>query len=151
LALAAYLAIDPSSLAAYRLADGYWIVTVSEKVQAVLAGGAVTTFVPAARIKVPGDWQNLARPYIVHFPVSPAPTQTHGGRAALIIWEFYQVSIFADTYSTGEEAAIAVRDNLPGVHDGVHIFWHAGGWYIGKDDDTGVHHFALDFKIAEAL
>lgn len=128
-------------------------MTVEEKVQALLIGSAaITALVPASRIKTPGDWQNLGCPYIVHFPVAATAIDTHQGRAALTIWEFYQVSIFALSYGVGKEIAFAVRDNLPQVTaDGVQIFWRGGGWYTGKDDVTGVHHFALDFRVAEAL
>lgn len=128
-------------------------MTVEEKIQALLIGSAaITALVPASRIKTPGEWQNLGRPYIVHFPVSVTPIDTHQGRAALTAWEFYQVSIFASSYGVGKEVAFAVRDNLPQVTaDGVQIFWRAGSWYAGKDDTTGVHHFALNFRVVEAL
>lgn len=130
-------------------------MTITEKVQAVLiAAAGVTGLVPAARIKVPGTWQNLTRPYIVHRPVAEgSPTHTHdGGLESLRLWEFYQVSIFAATYDSGNAVAQAVRTALDGLHSGgVHVFYRGGPWYVGRDDETDTEHFALDFRIFEAL
>lgn len=125
-------------------------MTVSEKVQAVLEGdGRLTALVPTDRIRVPGDWQNLARPYIVHFPVSVEPIQCHDGRPAMTIWPDYQVSIFADDFGQAEDLAVVVRDALEGNHNGMQVFWERG-WFIGQEIDPPVFHFALGFRIAEA-
>lgn len=129
------------------------MMVIEEKMQEVLTGiEALKALVPASRIKVPGNHQNLARPYIVHMPISQEPITTHEGLQPLRVWEFYQVSVFADLYSTGTAIMTVLRENLPGVaSDGVHIFMRGGGWYRGRDDDMNVEHFALDLKIAEAL
>lgn len=137
-------------------------MTIAEKIQELLIGAAaVTALVPAARIRVPGPWQNLARPYVIHFPVSPAPGYTHGGLMGFRQWD-YQVSVFADSYSTGEAAAIAIRDALVGVHalaspvtDGVTIFWKPGLWYVGSeqqaDQSPVIEHFIVSLDVHEAL
>lgn len=137
-------------------------MTATEKIQEILVASAtLTALVPAARIRVPGPWQNLARPYIIHFPVSVEPTYTHQALAAGRGW-LYQVSIFADSYSTGEAAAVAVRNTLSGVHgdspltEGMTIFWEPGSWYVGNEisgNEAGpiVEHFAPEFRIFEGL
>jgi len=132
------------------------MAVVEEQIYTILSGiSALTALVPAARIKVPGDWQNLTRPYIVHFPVSPAPVHVHDDSAIQPgIWDFYQVSVFSSTYSEGR-AIIDVlienfRDNLTG---GVTALLQPGSFYQGheKIGETTVHHFALNFRIAEGL
>lgn len=137
-------------------------MTATEKIYEILAAAAaVTALVPASRIKVPGNWQNLTRPYIVHFPVSVDPTYTHAGLAAGRGW-LHQVSIFADSYSSGEAIAVQVRNTLSGVHgdspltEGMTIFWEPGSWYVGREitaDSSGpeIYHFALEFRLFEGL
>lgn len=118
----------------------------------------ITDLVPASRILPPGNWQNIERPYIIHFPVSLTPTQTMEGQAALRIWERYQISVFAGDFASGEAVACAVRDHFPGVSvDGVHIFFRPGSpWFVGERpvierETSQVFHFVLEFRIAEAL
>ena len=129
-------------------------MVVEEKVQAVLvAATGVTALVPAARIKLPGDWQTLPRPYIVHFPVSVDSTYTHNeGLMALRDWGFYQVSCFGGSYSETKAAAVAVRAALGNYKgsDGTVIFWR-GERFVEFDADVKVHQIALDFEIWEAL
>lgn len=138
-------------------------MTVREKIQAVLvAAGGVTAYVPANRIRVPGPWQNLARPYIVHFAVAVDPTHTHSGLAQGIGWA-YQVSIFADSYSTGDAIAKAVVAAVDGVHgdspftEGMTVMWDPGTWYVGAEgsgvDGSGppIEHFAVEFQVFEGL
>lgn len=127
-------------------------MTVEEKVYSVLsANAALVALVPAAKIKVPGDWQNLTRPYIVHFPVSQQPIYTHEALQALRIWDFYQTSAVADSYSSGRAIADLIRSALTGVHGGVHCFLQSGPMYVGRNDETGCEEFALNWRIAEAL
>jgi hypothetical protein len=124
-------------------------MTIEEKVYALLSTtGAVTAIVPASRIKPPGNWQNLARPYIVHFPVALTTNYTHGGRAALNGWP-YQVSCFADSYSAARALAAAVASALQGNHDGCQFF--VRGQTPLFDAEVLVHHIAIDFEVFEAL
>ncbi len=132
------------------------MAVIEEQVYTILsATSALTALVPAARIKVPGDWQNLARPYIVHFPVSPSPVHVHDDQIIQPgIWDFYQISVFSSTYSEGRAICKVLienfRDNMTG---GVSAFLQGGSFYQGHDKigETTVHHFALNFRIAEGL
>lgn len=127
-------------------------MTIEEKVYALLSAmPTVTALCPASRIKVPGNWQGLVRPYVVHHPVTVEPIRTHDGLESLRIWEYYQISVIAETYSSGTALAVAIRDGLDGIHDGCHFQWRPGGWYVGRDDDMNIEHFALNFRVAEAL
>lgn len=129
-------------------------MTIEEKIYAVLSADAtVTALVPATRIKPPGNWQNLARPYIVQFPVSEGPIRTHTeGLQDLRIWDFYQLDIFGDTYSSAKAVAEALRTALDGNQNGVD-FQYRGQRYTGRETDEGigVEHMIVEFFIAEAL
>jgi hypothetical protein len=131
-------------------------MNVEDKVQALLSaslpayGSPSVVLVPAIRIRTPGDWQNLVRPYIVHFPISADPIYTHQGRAALTPWRNYQVTVVADSWSSARLVANAVRDILDGNHDGVQFFYRNT---IGLpwDFERRVQEIAVDFEIFEAL
>lgn len=128
-------------------------MTVSEKIQAVLeASAAVTALVPAARIRRPGLTENVARPYIMHFPVSVIPSHVYGntGLRSTRKWENYQVSIFAANIGDCESVAVAARGALDGNHSGVDVRWTGGG-YLGREDETGVEHFVMEFRVLENL
>lgn len=125
-------------------------MTVEEEVYSLLgANVGVTALVPAVKIKVPGDWQNLPRPYIVHFPVAPDPTYTMEGRAALTCWNSYQVSCFADSYSGARAVSQAVVQALSGEHNGVTFFWRNQRPFF--EEDVRVHQIMLEFEVYEAL
>lgn len=129
-------------------------MVVEQKVQEVLVGSAdVTALVPAAKIKLPGDWQSLGRPYIVHFPVASEGTYTHNeGLMELRAWPSYQVSCFGNTYSEVKAVAVAVREALGDYKgaDGTVMFWR-GERFIGYEADVKVHHIAVELEIWEAL
>ena len=130
------------------------MATVETEVYDILrAAGGVTSLCPATRIKPPGHNQNLAMPYIVHFPVAERPIRTHGGVAALRIWESYQISVFSADYSTGRALADAVRVAMDGVTaTGVHVqFQGLRQFAEGEEDEVNVNHFVLEFLIAEAV
>lgn len=124
-------------------------MTIEEKTFAVLsAASAVTALCPAARIKPPGDNQNLVRPYIVHQPIAAEPERIAGGRAALHRW-VYQVSVFADSYSSARTLAKAVTDALDGTHGDATYFWRDQDYQF--ESDVRIHHIALGFEVFEAL
>lgn len=127
-------------------------MTITEAIQARLIGNAtLTALVPAARIMAPGDHQNVARPYIVHFPVSVQPIQTHTGLAALMFRD-YQVSVFAATYASGEAIANTVRDAMIGItSNGAHIFLESGPFTLGREPETDIEHFVVTFMVASDL
>lgn len=129
-------------------------MTIEEQVLTILSGfSAVTSLVPASRIKVPGNWQNLQRPYIVHFPVSPDARHVHDdGLIQPGIWDFYQISVYADTYSQGRAVVKAIIANFRGqLAGGVTAFLQPGAFYMGRDDQMNVEHFALNFRVAAGL
>ena len=129
-------------------------MVVEQKVQEVLVGAAgVTALVPAARIKMPGDWQMLPRPYVVHFPVSSEGTHTHNeGLVDLRDWPTYQVSCFGGSYSEAKAVAVAVREALGDYKgsDGTVMFWRSER-FVGYESDVKVHHIAVELEIWEAL
>jgi hypothetical protein len=127
-------------------------MTITEKVFSVLsAASTVTARCPAARIKVPGAWQDLALPYITHFPVTLNPTVAHEGLQALRIWDYYQVDVWSADYGSGEELALAVLSALSGNHGGAQFIAKPGAFYAGGEPDLNVHHFVVSFEVAEAF
>jgi hypothetical protein len=130
-------------------------VTVEEKIQALLEGDEdLVALVPAARIKVPGDWQDLALPYIIHFPVTVEPTHTHDGPQPLRFWPEYQVSVFAATYGEARTVCAAVEALLDGYRDALtdRIALSRPAVPVGDfDTDRKLSHLALGFSIMGAL
>ena len=133
-------------------------MTITEKLYDILSGNsALTALVAVEKIRTPGPHQDLVPPYLIHFPVSLEPTHTHEAQQALSVWDFYQISIFAADYPTGEEIAQVIRLQLPGVYDGVHIFLRPGTQFFQEDRDKDeqekarTFHFVLEFTIAEGL
>jgi hypothetical protein len=127
-------------------------MTATQKIYALLSADAgVTALVPAARIKPAGDWQNLAKPYIVHFPVTAEFTRTYDGPQALRFTR-HQVSIFADLESTAEGIAEAVVTALDGHYDeDVSLMAAQSSFSAGYDTDLKVAHYVVEFEIAGAL
>lgn len=129
-------------------------MTIEEKMLAVWsADAAATALVPAARFKPPGNWQDLDRPYIIQYPIVETANHAHDNGAAvgpLRIWEYYQLSVIADSYSTAKTVAEKIRTVFNGNSDGVQFFYR-GQRFVGRDDVTLTEHIAVDFRIAEAL
>lgn len=125
-------------------------MTVEEKVQSILAAhSAVTTLCPASRITVPGAWQNIQRPYIVHFPVSQSVTHTHtDGLIAMRVWDYYQVSCIAASYSGARTLANAVVTALDGHHDDLTALFQSE--FSFSEPDTDSQQIAINFRIAFA-
>lgn len=129
-------------------------MTVDEKILAAWAANTeAIALVPSAMFKVPGNWQRLVRPYVIHFPVVEESTHTHDAKAAiqaLRVWEVYQFSIIADTYSSGKEIAEKMRTVFNGNIDGVQFFYRGQRW-VARDDDMNIGLMAVDFRIAETM
>lgn len=124
---------------------------IEEKVYALLSADAGVSAL-TSRIKPPGDWQNLRRPYVVHFPVAPEVIPLHDAadqKAALTVWRSYQVSCFGDSYSAARTLATAIVAALSGQHGGVTFQWT--GQTSMFESDVRVFHVALDFEVWEAL
>ncbi len=129
-------------------------MTIEEKVLAVWAAnsGAIA-LVPAARFKVPGNWQELARPYIIQQPVAESPNYVHNGGGsimALRTWEFYQISIVADSYSSAKAVAEKCRTVFTGNISGVQFFYRGQRW-LSEEQDEGTGMMAVDLRISETL
>lgn len=133
-------------------------MTVTECVQSVLeADATIAATFPTGQIFAPGQRDRVDRPYIVHFPVTIEPHNKHGIKPVSVIWG-YQVSVFAETLHQGEDAALAVISALHGKHafgspvsDHIDAQFADGGFYVGRDDEHDVEHFALKFSIFKAL
>lgn len=90
---------------------------IEEAVYAVLSTDpTVTLLCPAARIKPDGAYQNVPLPFIKHFAVSLAVTNTHGGMAALKEWP-YQISMFAASVASLASLRDAVMSALQASRD----------------------------------
>jgi hypothetical protein len=129
-------------------------MTAEEKIFAVLSvNSPLLARVPKGRIKVPGDWQSLDLPYIVHFPVAAETIHCHDGLKALRIWHFYQVSIFAARHSDARAIADLVVTALDGYHDADvdRIALVRPPFSVEYDTDRKVAHVAIDFQVAGAL
>lgn len=129
-------------------------MTVEAKIQTLLvANAALVALVPASRIRAPGNWQGLTRPYIVHFPVTSDSILTHSGTAGLKRWLYYQVSVVAETYASARAAADAVVTALNGTRDSVTGLIAVIGAPIPLpfDTDLNIQEIAVNFQIAGHL
>ena len=127
-------------------------MTIEQAIYNILgADASVTALCPAARIKVPGDWQNLARPYIIHTASQIRPTRTHTGLVSLREWD-YQVNVISADYATGRALYEAIITALDGWHVGIHCSLDFGPVHIGGvRDGLEAEEFALTFKVTESL
>jgi len=130
-------------------------MTSSEAVQEILTSDPhLLDIVPADRIRVPGPWQGMTPPYIIHVPVAVAPVRTHGGLDTGLRWT-YQISVYASNVSQGETIALAVIAALEGVHsvwsppESVHITWTGGHWYGGRAEEYEIEYFLLEFEVTQ--
>ena len=129
-------------------------MTCEDKLYALLtANAALVAAVPAARIKPPGDWQALARPYIVHQPIAGETTWCEDGPKALRIWRYYQVIVYAASHSEARRIADLVVTALDGHYDADvdKIALTHPPMSLGYDTDRKVSMIALDFEVAGAL
>ena len=129
-------------------------MTIDEKILAIwTADATATALVPASRFKVPGNWEDLARPYVIQYPISEKAFHAHNNSGAiqtLRIWEIYQLSVIADSYSSALAIAEKIRTVFNGNFSGVQFFYLGQRW-IGQDQVVGTEHIAVEFKIAETL
>lgn len=116
------------------------------------ADGTATALVPATRFKVPGNWQNLTRPYVIQYPIVETSRQTHNGNGAiqkLRVWLF-QFSVIGDSYSSAKAVAEQIRATFAGNISGVQFFYLGQRW-VGMDEIIGTEHIAVEYRIAETL
>ena len=120
---------------------------------AVLSAAAgVTALVPVSRIKPPGDWQNLTRPYIVYRPITRNPTHIHDPVTTSLIEHYpnFQVNIVADSYSSARTVADAVLAAIRGSANGVHSGWQfflRNELPLEFDTDAKIMEIAQDYEV----
>ena len=128
-------------------------MAIEATIYSVLSAAAgVTALVPASRIKPPGDWQNLARPYIVYRPITRDPQYCHNHETTALIDHYpnFQVSIVADTYSSARSVADAVITAIRGTSNGLHSGWQfflRNELPLPFDTDKGIQEIAQDYEI----
>ena len=126
---------------------------IEETVYSVLTAAAgVTALVPVNRIKPPGDWQYLARPYIIHKPVTFDPTHVHNHETTALINHYpnYQMNIVADSYASARAVSNAVKTAIRGTTNGNHSgtqFFLRNEIPLDFDTDRKIIEIALDFEV----
>jgi hypothetical protein len=122
-------------------------VTVTEDIQAALRADVSLAALVSTRIFAPQLLQDVTRPYVVHFPVSVTPTQLYAGISSEVRYG-YQVSVFADSFASGETVLAAVLACLKRkISTTINVFWQPGSIYLGREAETGIHHFVCDFTV----
>jgi hypothetical protein len=116
------------------------------------AAAAVTALTTTARIKPPGDWQDLARPYIIYKPVTFDPSYCHNAETTAILdhWPNLQINIVADTYASARAVSdavkAAIRSTTNGNHSGTQYFLR-NEIVLDFDIDRKIQEIALDFEV----
>jgi hypothetical protein len=116
------------------------------------ASAAVTALTTTARIKPPGDWQDLTRPYIVYKPVTFDPTYVHNHETTALIDHYpnFQINVVADTYASARAVSDAVksaiRSTTNGNHSGTQYFLR-NEIVLDFDTDRKIQEIALDFEV----
>lgn len=114
----------------------------------------ITALVPAARIRAYEATQELTRPYIVHKPISGTATQTSGSFNKLRQWDYYQISVLAETVASLEAVKNAIRAQLGhDINDGVHMRlrseFDAGSDVL--DNNVRLFQWVFNFYVAESF
>lgn len=129
-------------------------MTIEEKILAIWSGNAeAIALVPANRFKVPGNWQGLTRPYVIHRPIVEISSHVHDGGGAvskLRRWDVYQMSVISDSYSSGKPVAEKMRSLFQGNIDGVQFFYR-GQRFVDTHEVVNTEHIAVEFRIDETL
>ena len=126
-------------------------MTVEETVYSALSGAAgITALVAANKIKPEGDWQALARPYIIHFPVTLETTHTHTGMANFKKW-LYQISCFGDSYASAKAVAEAVKTAFQSYRSGGIVTQLTNERRMPFEFETRVSQIVLEFDIFDML
>jgi hypothetical protein len=130
-------------------------LTCEEKIQALLiASDALIALVAMDHISVPGDWQGRGVPYILHQPIVGRTIHTHvEGLAGLRQWDFYEVSIYATSYSEARTLGDLVVTALDGYRDDDvdRIALAHTPTTVPYDTDRKIARVTLDFEVAGGL
>ncbi len=128
-------------------------MSIETTIYSVLSGDAtVVALTTAARIKPPGDWQNLARPYITYRPITFDPTHVHNHESTALINHYpnFQINIVADTYASAREVADAVKTAIRGTANGLQGTWQfflRNELPLDYDTDMKIMEIAQDYEV----
>ena len=126
-------------------------MTLDEKIFALWSADATATaLVPAGRFKPPGNYQNIAAPYVVFYPIFMQPYDVLAS-ANGIERGTYQFSIYAAEYSTAD----TIRRKLLAVLDGNKAgfnFRYRSSRFLNELNEQGVGLILLvcDFFVSTA-
>ncbi len=86
------------------------------------------------------------RPYLVYKLISPGRVYSHDGFSQLSNSR-YQVSVFADTYSSAKSTAKQVKEGFEGWKTTTVSGIFLTGEMDLYEEDTKIHHIPLDFFV----
>ncbi len=106
----------------------------------------------AQRIKPPGNWQFMPRPYIIYRPITFDPTYCHNHETAALIDHYpnFQISVVADDYSMASAVANAVNKAIRGTTNGTHSGWQfflRARIAVDFDTDRKIQEIAMDYQV----
>lgn len=105
----------------------------------------------AQRIKPPGAWQYLSRPYIVYRPITFDPTHVHNPESTRTIRRYpnLQITVVADDYSMARAVADAVDEAILGTTNGQQGTWKfflRAKIALDFDTDRKIQEISLDYE-----
>lgn len=106
--------------------------------------------VPASKFKVPGNYDKLTTPYVIHFPASPERVQQgYGEMQSIRIWEFYQFSVIAGSYSLAAQIADKIRDVFQGYKSAA-TYHYLGQFWPGRyEQNLTAGLMVVNYRIVE--
>mgnify|MGYP001612239732 CR=1 FL=1 len=128
-------------------------MAIEETIYSVLSAAAgVTALVPVSRIKPPGDWQYMTRPYIIYRPITFNPTHIHNSVTVNLINHYpnLQINIVADSYSSARAVADAVTAAIRGTANGLQSGWQfflRNELPLEWDGDRKIMEIAQDYEV----
>jgi hypothetical protein len=126
-------------------------MTLDEKIYALwIADVTATALVPADRFKPPGNYQNIAAPYVVFYPIFMTPFDTTAS-ANSIEKGTYQFSIYASSYSQCDTIRRKLLAVLDGNQDGFN-FRYRSSRFINEvnENAAGLVLLVLDYLVSTA-
>lgn len=126
-------------------------MTVEEKAFALWSADATATaLVPAASFKPGGAYQDLATPYVLHWPIVATRPRTFAeGAANCIEISTRQFSIYAASMSAAENIRRKLIDVFDGNHGGFNFHFQSAR-FVDEQPDIPVVLIAVDFLVSTA-
>lgn len=126
-------------------------MTVEEKIFALWSADATATaLVPAARFKPGGIYQNLAAPYVLHWPIVITRRRTFAeGAANCIETSTRQFSIYAASITSAEEIRLKLISVFDGNKGGFN-FQFQSARFVDEQPDIPIVLIAVDFLVSTA-